>query len=66
MGINYGVDRVRFMSATPTGGYVRGRVSLAEFEQKTDGTKYKLRITVELKGQEKPVCVAETLAIGYE
>ena len=66
MGINYGVDRVRFMSATPTGGYVRGRVSLVEFEQKTDGTKYKLRITVELKGQEKPVCVAETLAIGYE
>jgi acyl dehydratase len=66
MGVNYGVDRVRFTSATPSGGLVRGRVSLLEFESKPSGAKYKLGITVELKGQEKPVCVAETLAMGYE
>ena len=66
MGVNYGVDKVRFMSATPSGGFVRGRVSLLDFEIKPGGAKYKLGITVELKGQEKPVCVAETLAIGYE
>jgi acyl dehydratase len=66
MGVNYGVDRVRFTSATPSGGLVRGRVSLLEFESKPGGAKYKLGITVELKGQEKPVCVAETLAMGYE
>jgi len=66
MGINYGVDKVRFTSATPNGGMVRGRVSLLEFELKPGGAKYKLGIKVELKGQEKPVCVAETLAIGYE
>ena len=66
MGVNYGVDRVRFTSATPSGGMVRGRVSLLEFEVKSGGAKYKLGITVELKGQDKPVCVAETLAIGYE
>jgi len=66
MGVNYGVDKVRFMSATPSGGFVRGRVSLLEFEIKPGGAKYKLGITVELKGQKKPVCVAETLAIGYE
>mgnify|MGYP005640935239 CR=1 FL=1 len=34
MGVNYGVDKVRFMSATPSGGLVRGRVSLLEFEIK--------------------------------
>mgnify|MGYP005696998955 FL=1 len=45
---------------------VRGRVSLLEFEVKSGGAKYKLGITVELKGQDKPVCVAETLAMGYE
>ena len=66
MGVNYGVDRVRFTSATPSGGLVRGRVSLLEFESKPGGAKYKLGIKVELKGQEKPVCVAETLAMGYE
>ena len=66
MGINYGLDRVRFTSATPSGGMVRGRVSLLEYEMKTGGAKYKLGITVELKGQEKPVCVAETLAMAYE
>ena len=66
MGVNYGVDRVRFMSATPSGGMVPGKVSLLEFEPTTGGAKYKLCVTVELKGQEKPVCVAETLAIAYE
>ena len=66
MGVNYGVDRVRFTSATPSGGFVRGRVSLIECEKKDGSAKYKLGITVELKGQEKPVCVAETLAIAYQ
>ena len=66
MGVNYGVDRVRFTSPTPSGGMVRGIVSLLEFEPKPGGAKYKLGIKVELKGQEKPVCVAETLAMGYE
>jgi acyl dehydratase len=66
MGVNYGVDRVRFTSATPSGGFVRGRVSLIECEKKDSSAKYKLGITVELKGQEKPVCVAETLAIAYQ
>ena len=54
------------MSATPSGGMVRGKVSLLEFEPTPGGAKYKLCVTVELKGQEKPVCVAETLAIAYE
>jgi acyl dehydratase len=66
MGINYGLDRVRFTSATPSGGMVRGRVALLEFDMKGGSAKYKLGVTVELKGQEKPVCVAETLAIAYE
>ena len=39
---------------------------LIECEKKEGSAKYKLGITVELKGQEKPVCVAETLAIAYE
>jgi len=66
MGINYGLDRVRFTSATPSGGMVRGRVSLLECDMKMGGAKYKLGVTVELKGQEKPVCVAETIAMAYE
>ena len=66
MGVNYGLDRVRFMSPTLSGGYVRGRVSLMNAEYSTGTAKYKMSITFEFKGQDKPVCVAEFLAMAYE
>jgi acyl dehydratase len=66
MGVNYGLDRVRFMSPTLSGGYVRGRVSLLNAEYSPGTAKYKMSITFELKGQDKPVCVAEFLAMAYE
>ena len=66
MGVNYGLDKVRFMSPTFSGGFVRGRVSLENVELSDASAKYKVYITFELKGQEKPVCVAEFLALSYE
>ncbi len=65
MGLNYGLDRVRFMNATPVGSKVRGRISLMEFEPIEKGAKYKVKIIFELQGQEKPACVAEFLAHAY-
>ena len=66
MGINYGLDKVRFMSPTFSGSFIRGLVSLQDVELSDASAKYKMCITFEFKGQEKPVCVAEFLAISYE
>ena len=66
MGVNYGLDKVRFMSPTFSGGFIRGLVSLQDVELSDASAKYKMCITFELKGQEKPVCVAEFLAMSYE
>ena len=65
MAINYGLDKVRFPSATMAGSKFRGRVSLAEFNIIPKGAKYKLNVVIELEGQDKPACVAEFLALAY-
>lgn len=65
MGLNYGLDKVRFMNATPSGAKVRGRLSLMDYETIENGAKYKVKITFELQGKEKPACVAEFLAHAY-
>jgi acyl dehydratase len=65
MGINYGLDKVRFPNATPSGSFYRGRVSLIDYNDIPGGAKYKVKVIFELKGMEKPACVAEFLAIAY-
>lgn len=65
MGVNYGLNKVRFPNATLSGSMVRGRVSLKEFEPITGGGKYVMNLVFEIKGQEKPACVAEFVAIAY-
>ncbi len=65
MVINYGLDKVRFTNATPAGSFYRGRLSLLEFNSNPSGAKYKLKVIIELKGQEKPACIAEFLALAY-
>jgi len=65
MGVNYGLDKVRFMNATLVGSLLRARVSLLEFTPFEGGGKYKLKLVFELKGEEKPACVAEFIAQVY-
>ena len=64
-GINYGLDRVRFPNATKSDSAYRGRVSLMEFTVIPGGAKYKLKIVIEIKGEDKPACIAEFLALAY-
>lgn len=61
MGINYGLDRVRFISPVPSGSRVRTSTVLAEVSEVAGGLQLKSTVTVELEGSEKPACVAETL-----
>ena len=65
MGVNYGLDKVRFMNATRSGAKLRGRVSLMEVDLLQEGAKYKVKIIFELEGEEKPACIAEFIAIAY-
>ena len=66
MGVNYGVDRVRFPSPVKVGARIRARGELLEAEPQKDGSvQAKIRVTVDIEGQEKPACVAETLSRYY-
>ena len=65
MGVNYGLDKVRFTNATRVGAKLRGRVSLMAFDAFPGGAKYKVSIIFELEGEEKPACVAEFIAMAY-
>jgi acyl dehydratase len=63
-GLNYGIDKVRFLAPVPAGAHVRLRVSLIGIEPKEGGqTLMKTRNTLELEGSEKPALIAETLAL---
>lgn len=64
MVINYGSDKVRFVEAVRAGRAIRARVLLAEVTEKNPGQYlFKSRVTIEIKGSEKPALVAETLAL---
>jgi acyl dehydratase len=62
MGVNYGLDKVRFPSPVKVGSRVRARRTLAEVEAKGRNTiQLKQIVTIEVEGESKPACVAETL-----
>ena len=63
MGINYGLDKVRFPSPVPVGKRVRARRELIEATLVAGGTgvQAKYKVTVEIEGSDKPACVAEAL-----
>ena len=62
MGVNYGLDKVRFPAPVKVDSRIRGRGELVEAELKNPTTiQLKQRITVEIEGEDKPGCVAETL-----
>lgn len=63
MGINYGLDKVRFPSPVKVDSRIRARRELLEAELKAPNTiQIKQRVTVEIEGEDKPGCVAETLS----
>lgn len=66
MGINYGLNRVRFMSPVTVGSALRARFRLRSLESLPDGgMQMVLEATIEKEGSDKPVCVAETVTRRY-
>ena len=65
MGINYGLNRVRFTSPVPVGSKVRGTIELVEVGDVAGGVQLVNKITVEIEGSERPALVAEWLTRQY-
>jgi len=62
MGVNYGLEKVRFPAPVKVGSKVRARRTLASVERKAPDTlQLKQIVTIEIEGDTKPACVAETL-----
>ncbi len=64
-GINYGSDKVRFTNMVRVGKRVRLRQTLIGVEAKSGGTQVKSRCTIEIEGEERPACVAETITVLF-
>jgi len=65
MGVNYGLNKVRFPAALPVGSRVRMRAKVVGVEEIQGGAQFTLELTFEHEGGDKPVCVAESVARVY-
>jgi acyl dehydratase len=66
LGINYGLNRVRFILPVPAGSNIRARFTLAAVEEITSGVQATWNVVIEREGSDKPCCVAEWLVRYYE
>ena len=62
MGVNVGLDKVRFPSPVPTGSNLRGSGRVVAVEEAKGGVQITVRVTVEVQGADKPACVADTVS----
>ena len=65
MGVNYGLNRVRFPAPVPVDSRLRGRFKLLAYEPIPGGAQLTVEVTMEREGSAKPVCVAESLSRRY-
>ena len=65
MGVNYGLNRVRFPAPVPVGSRLRGHFVLTAYESLEGGAQVTVEVTMEREGSAKPVCVAESIGRRY-
>jgi acyl dehydratase len=66
MGVNYGVEHVRFTSPVPSGSRVRLHAKLVGTERRPAGVLFRVGFQIEIENQEKPAVVGEVLYMAYE
>ena len=64
-GINYGSNKIRFTNMVPVGSKVRARAKLLSAEARAGGMQLVNEVTIEIEGQDRPACVAETISQIY-
>lgn len=63
MAVNYGLDKVRFLAPVPVGSRLRVDTRLLDAEERPGGAvRVRLESTIEIEGNDKPACVAQTIA----
>lgn len=65
LGVNYGLNKVRFPHAVPVGAKIRARTELQSFNEVKGGLQMVNKVTVDLEGAPKPACVAEMVSRIY-
>jgi acyl dehydratase len=66
MGINYGLNRVRFPAPVPVGSRLRGSFEVVQVDEIEGGGQVTMTATIEREGSDKPVCVAEVVFRHYD
>lgn len=62
MAVNYGLDKVRFISPVPVGSRVRATTGIDSVDEVPGGIQAKMTTTIEVEGVAKPACVAQSIA----
>lgn len=65
MGVNYGLNKVRFTAPVPVGSRIRARMKLLTVDDIPGGAQVSWEVTMEREGSDKPVCIAESIARRY-
>ncbi|HVE03179.1 MAG TPA: MaoC family dehydratase [Rhizomicrobium sp.] len=65
-GINYGSNKIRFTNMVQVGSRVRARQKLVAAEPRAGGMQLTNEVTIEIDGQQRPACVAETISLIYK
>jgi acyl dehydratase len=65
MGINYGIEKLRFTAPVPVGSRVRLKATLRSGERRGEGVLYRLGVEVEIENGEKPALVGEVLYLAF-
>jgi len=65
MGVNYGCDKVRFPNTVKVNQRIRGRGEILGVDEKPGAVQATVRISVEVEGEERPACVADTISRFY-
>lgn len=67
MGVNYGLNKVRFPHPVPVGSQLRGHITIQSVEDyPNNGAKITWSVTVEINGVDKPACIAEMISLMFE
>ena len=65
MGVNYGCEKVRFPAAVMVGSEIRGSGEVVMVEDVSGGCQIVVRVTIEIKGSDRPACVVDTISRFY-
>ncbi|MBV9992037.1 MAG: MaoC family dehydratase [Alphaproteobacteria bacterium] len=65
-GINYGSNKVRFTNMVPVGSRVRARSKMLSAEARGGGMQLISEVTIEIEGESRPACIAETIGIVFK